>query len=105
MSADQRLAVYGTLVPGGENHHQLAALRGSWATGVVRGEVSRAGRYPRLTLDPAGSEVAVQVFASADLPAHWARLDAFEGPGYRRVAVEVATAAGPVTAQIYVAAC
>ena len=33
--------------------------------------------------------MAVQVFTSPDLPAHWARLDAFEGADYHRVAVTV----------------
>jgi gamma-glutamylcyclotransferase (GGCT)/AIG2-like uncharacterized protein YtfP len=32
------------------------------------------------------------------------RLDAFEGPGYRRVAVEVETAEGTVQAWLYAAA-
>ena len=31
-------------------------------------------------------------------PAHWARLDAFEGEAYERVIVAVATANGPVEA-------
>jgi gamma-glutamylcyclotransferase (GGCT)/AIG2-like uncharacterized protein YtfP len=57
--------------------------------------------YPGLRPDPAGPEVAVQVFASDDLPAHWARLDAFEGEEYARLTIEVTTADGPVTAQIY----
>ena len=56
---------------------------------------------PALTLDPAGDVVAVQVFESADLPAHWARLDAFEGSDYRRVVVPVMTARGVVEASIY----
>jgi gamma-glutamylcyclotransferase (GGCT)/AIG2-like uncharacterized protein YtfP len=46
----------------------------------------------------------VSLFESADLPLHWPRLDAFEGPGYRRVATGVATDAGIVEAWIYVAA-
>ena len=31
----------------------------------------------------------VDVLVSDELPAHWPRLDAFEGPGYRRVVVDV----------------
>jgi gamma-glutamylcyclotransferase (GGCT)/AIG2-like uncharacterized protein YtfP len=91
---EHRLAVYGTLAPGRSNHGQLAGLNGVWSHGTVRGTLHQAGwgageGYPGLTLDPEGAEVAVQVFTSSDLPAHWARLDAFEGTDYRRVAVTV----------------
>ena len=37
--------------------------------------------YPALVLDPTGPVVEVQLFESNDLPAHWPRLDDFEGPG------------------------
>jgi hypothetical protein len=37
------------------------------------------------------SLIDVDVFESPALPRRWHRLDAFEGPGYRRVAVHVAT--------------
>ena len=84
----------------------MAGLRGTWRPGTVRGWLAESGwgaaqGYPGLRPDPAGPEVAVQVFASDDLPAHWARLDAFEGHEYERVVVEVATADGPLAAQIY----
>ena len=106
MSADHRLAVYGSLAPGKSNHHQLAGLAGDWRPGVVRGWLKDAGwgsgqGFPGLTPDAAGPEVAVQVFTSADLPDHWDRLDAFEGADYRRVRIEVATPDGPVEAHIY----
>jgi gamma-glutamylcyclotransferase (GGCT)/AIG2-like uncharacterized protein YtfP len=55
-------------------------------------------------LDPGGAEIEVLVFASADLPAHWARLDAFEGEGYQRVSAKVATDAGDVDACVFVLA-
>jgi len=58
--------------------------------------------YPALVLDPAGSAIAVDVFESVDLPAHWARLDTFEGPGYKRVVTSVYLATGDVDASIYV---
>ncbi|HZZ30490.1 MAG TPA: gamma-glutamylcyclotransferase family protein [Phenylobacterium sp.] len=94
MSAQHRLAVYGTLAPGRSNHGQLAELAGDWTHGMVRGERLAAGwgasvGYPGLRLDPQGAEVAVQVFTSQDLPAHWDRLDAFEGADYRRVLTTV----------------
>jgi gamma-glutamylcyclotransferase (GGCT)/AIG2-like uncharacterized protein YtfP len=99
MGPEHRLAVYGTLAPGRSNHGQLAGLAGDWSHGVVRGALHQAGwgageGYPGLTLDPEGAEVPVQVFTSPDLPAHWARLDAFEGADYRRVEVTVTGADG-----------
>jgi gamma-glutamylcyclotransferase (GGCT)/AIG2-like uncharacterized protein YtfP len=102
-----RLATYGTLAPGRPNHHQLDGLRGHWLAGHVNGMLVDAGwgaglGYPALVLDPYGSAISVDVFESVDLPAHWTRLDAFEGPGYQRVATTVRTSTGEVDAFIYV---
>lgn len=60
--------------------------------------------FPGLVLDPAGPLVDVQLFESPDLPRHWARLDQFEGSGYRRVVAQVRTAEGEASAWIYVLA-
>jgi gamma-glutamylcyclotransferase (GGCT)/AIG2-like uncharacterized protein YtfP len=92
-----RLATYGTLAPGRHNHHQLAALQGRWRKGTVRGTLVDAGwgaalGCPGLVLDPLGPRVEVDLLDSPDLPAHWARLDAFEGAGYRRALTRVQTA-------------
>jgi gamma-glutamylcyclotransferase (GGCT)/AIG2-like uncharacterized protein YtfP len=90
-----RLAVYGSLAPGEANADQLAGLEGEWLEGGrVRGRLHRAGwgaahGFPGLEWDPGGGPVPVKVFVSADLPAHWARLDAFEGSDYRRIVVPV----------------
>jgi gamma-glutamylcyclotransferase (GGCT)/AIG2-like uncharacterized protein YtfP len=75
--------------------------------GQVNGMLVDAGSgsglgYPALVLDPDGSAIGVDVFESVDLPAHWTRLDAFEGPGYQRVATTVHTSTGDVDAFIYV---
>ena len=109
MTRDHRLAAYGTLAPGRSNHHQLAGLAGAWRPGTVLGHHVASGwgatlGFPALSLADDGDPVAVMVFESADLPAHWPRLDAFEGDAYRRTEVTVATDAGPVTAWIYAAA-
>jgi hypothetical protein len=66
-------------------------LSGRWLVGRVRGALAEEGwgaklGYPALILDPAERPVEVHVFESEDLLGHWDRLDAFEGPGYRRVA-------------------
>jgi gamma-glutamylcyclotransferase (GGCT)/AIG2-like uncharacterized protein YtfP len=113
MTADHRLATYGTLAPGRPNHHQLAALNGVWSMGTIRGRLVEEGwgaalGYPALVLD-AGQDEEVEavpghLFTSPDLPAHWARLDAFEGAEYRRSNVMVETAEGAVSAWIYLAA-
>ena len=107
--AGSRLAVYGTLRPGQPNHHQLAGLDGEWRAGAVRGRLVDEGwaaslGHRALVLDPAAPQVAVDLFESPDLPQHWGRLDAFEGPGYRRIVATVETADGKVEASIYVAA-
>ena len=106
---DCRLAVYGSLAPGRPNHDQLESLGGEWRTGKVRGRLLEQGwgaalGYPGLVLDNECDDVAVQLFESPDLPDHWARLDAFEGDGYRREAVSVQTEAGAFDAFIYVLA-
>ncbi|WP_035484633.1 gamma-glutamylcyclotransferase family protein [Geminicoccus roseus] len=106
-SIDTRLATYGSLAPGRVNHHRLDGLQGRWRRGTVRGRLVEAGwgaklGFPGLVLDPAGGEVEVHLFESADLPAHWPRLDAFEGDGYRRVVARVRLADGEADAWIYV---
>lgn len=104
-----RLAVYGTLRPGQPNAHELAMIDGTWTRGEVRGHLHPEGwgaalGYPGMDLDPEGDVIPVEVLTSHALAEHWARLDEFEGDGYRRVPVTVATADGPLEAQIYVLA-
>ena len=101
-----RLAVYGTLAPGRVNHGQLASLKGVWSEGKVRGILKQEGwgsdmGFPGIIIQPQSPYVDVQVFTSKDLPEHWGRLDAFEGPDYRRVVTDVLTQKGVVAAQIY----
>jgi gamma-glutamylcyclotransferase (GGCT)/AIG2-like uncharacterized protein YtfP len=108
-AAETRLAVYGSLAPGRANHHQLSGLKGQWRRGTVKGSLTDAGwgaalGYPGLVLDPSGPAVEVYLFESTELPHQWARLDAFEGTGYRRVVTQVGTADGELAACIYVIA-
>jgi len=103
-----RLFVYGTLAPGHSNAHVLADLAGTWQPAQVRGTVHSvtwgpAAGYLGLVLDAAGGVVQGQVFTSDDLPAHWSRLDAFEGEGYARVPTLAIVADGAsVEAFVYV---
>jgi gamma-glutamylcyclotransferase (GGCT)/AIG2-like uncharacterized protein YtfP len=96
----QRLAVYGSLAPGRQNHHIVAPLGGTWMAGVVEGDRATYGwgaaiGFPALTLRTGGPAVGVRVLTSAALRDAWAELDAFEGAEYQRVLVPVWSAAEP----------
>lgn len=96
-----RLFVYGTLAPGRPNEHVLAEVAGTWAPATVRGTLVQAGwgaeaGYPAIVPAADGAEVHGFVFSSEDLPAHWDRLDAFEGAGYVRVPIPARLADGSV---------
>ena len=104
-----RLAVYGSLAPGRSNHHMLAHLRGTWhpvtAHGILKDQGWAAGTgFPAFTWDPAGPPVAMQVFESPDLPAHWPTLDEFEGEDYPRMLIPVIRGGGVEVANVYAAA-
>ncbi len=91
---DERLVVYGTLAPGRPNHQVVADIAGRWFTGWVEGDLhdhgwGAADGYPAMAWRPGGTRVEVHVLESAELPRHWARLDGFEGDGYRRVLIPV----------------
>ena len=97
MSGPARLAVYGTLRPGGANASVLDGVAGEWTTGVLAGTRHEDGwhGYPGVVLGGDGT-VAVHVLTAPGLGDHLARLDAFEGPGYRRVVTRVRLADGDV---------
>ena len=97
MSADlnkiTHLFVYGTLAPGERNAHIMNGMKGNWQTATVHGQRFDTGwgvhnGAPGFYPDPTGHEVTGLVFSSNDLPAHWARLDAFEGADYCRVLID-----------------
>jgi gamma-glutamylcyclotransferase (GGCT)/AIG2-like uncharacterized protein YtfP len=97
-----RLAVYGSLAPGRQNHHIIAPLGGTWTEGVVEGDLMTYGwgaaiGFPALYPRTGGPAVAVHVLTSSALRGAWTELDAFEGAEYRRVLVPVwsATAVSP----------
>ena len=105
---ERRLAAYGSLLPGENNHHHVSTLVGSWVEGTVegtlhdRGWAARQG-YPGFVSGGSGDRVAVKVFESLALPDAWDRLDAFEGEAYRRILAPVemkraGTGAGSETA-------
>ncbi len=103
-----RLAVYGSLAPGKSNHWIIEDIAGTWTPGFVRGDLLRQGwgthvGFPGMIWDPESTNrINVQVFTSEDLPAHWERLDSFEGEDYLRILVPVEGLAGaPTVANIY----
>ncbi len=99
-----RLVVYGSLAPGERHEDYLLPLGGTWEPAQVEGDIDRSGEYPLFYWRMGGAQQAVRLFRCAGLPAHWAKLDDFEGPDYRRVLVPVLTRAGWEVAQVYVAA-
>jgi gamma-glutamylcyclotransferase (GGCT)/AIG2-like uncharacterized protein YtfP len=102
-----RLSVYGTLAPGRANAHVLAGIAGTWRAAVARGTLHAEGwgaaaGYPGLVLSAEGAAVPGLVFSSDELGDHWARIDAFEGDGYRRVLGRVTLEDGTsVDAHVY----
>ncbi|MEH6415783.1 gamma-glutamylcyclotransferase family protein [Pseudomonas sp. CGJS7] len=98
-----RLFVYGTLAPGKPNAHVLADVPGTWIPASVRGTLHAQGwgaaaGYPGIVLDKGADAVQGLVFSSDALPAHWARLDEFEGEGYERVLASAILEDGTVVA-------
>ncbi len=102
-----RLFVYGSLAPGKPNARVLEDVPGTWQPASLRGRLLAEGwgaamGFPGLVLSDAGAVVHGLVFTSDALPAHWARLDAFEGEGYVRQRARVQLASGEsVEADVY----
>lgn len=103
-----RLFVYGTLAPGKPNEHLLKAIGGTWEPATVRGTLYPNGwgaalGYPTLILDDSADEVEGLLFTSDALDNNWETLDAFEGPGYKRVETTVSRDDGTIAdAYVYV---
>lgn len=98
-----RLALYGILRPGGTHHHEVRSIPGDWTTGTVRGWTYQitwgpAEGYDGITLSDDGPPVDVDILDSDELGRHLARLDDFEGPGYRRVSTSATLSDGTTVA-------
>lgn len=102
-----RMAFYGTLRRGASNHYEVRSIPGDWHLATVRGWVyditwGPADGYPGITLDADAPTTEVDVLESDELEKHLRRLDDFEGPGYRRIEVDVTLEDGTeTTAWIY----
>ncbi|NNC38515.1 MAG: gamma-glutamylcyclotransferase [Hyphomonadaceae bacterium] len=101
------LFVYGTLAPGERNAHIMDGMTGTWQKASVRGKKfikgwGRSKLAPGFFPDPNGDLVKGLIFRSNDLPAHWQRLDDFEGADYQRVEIEAILDTGElITTFIY----
>lgn len=89
-----RLAVYGSLAPGKQNHHIVAPLGGEWTDGFVEGDLFQTGwgaplGYWAFRPRAGGERIAVKVLTSPKLADAWRMLDDFEGSEYRRICVIV----------------
>jgi hypothetical protein len=51
---EERLIVYGTLVPGGQYHYLLAHLAASWERCIIRGSLGSYQGYPSFKWNPGG---------------------------------------------------
>ncbi len=94
LEVEHRLVVYGTLAPGRPNAHVLADVPGEWSRGWVEGDLYEHGwgaveGYPAMRPRAGGPRIDAYLFESAELPRHWAMLDAFEGDSYQRVEIVV----------------
>ena len=92
--SSERLAVYGSLAPGRENHTKIEHLGGTWQAGHVFGELVNVGwgttlGYPAFRWDPKGKQIEVRLLVSSSLSAYWRELDRFEGSEYVRILVPV----------------
>ena len=101
---EHSLVVYGTLAPGRENHHLLADLSGTWSEVTIFGELGEWEGYPMFRWSASGARIAAWLLRSAELPAHYGRLDEFETDAYVRVLVPFEAPSGTGMANCYVAA-
>ena len=103
------LALYGSLIPGGKDHHIVRSIDGEWIPGVVRGfefDVTwgPAEGYEGFLPDESGNAVSVMVLMSDRLEKNWRKVDDFQGDGFVRQVVPVTLSDETVIkAWIYVA--
>ena len=89
-----RLFVYGSLQPGGPNHHILREVEGCWRRGWARGHLIQDGwgsalGYPAIRLDDEGPCVSGQLLTSDRVPDLLNDLDEFEGEAYQRTMANI----------------
>ena len=84
INPEERLIVYGTLVPGGQYHYLLADLEATWERCTIRGSLGTYRGYPTFKWNPAGEPHEAWLVTSPWLPVKFRELDDFEGKDYTR---------------------
>ncbi len=100
-SFEERLIVYGTLVPGGQYHHLLAGLEAVWERCTIRGRLASYRGYPSFKWNPAGEAHPAWLVTSPGLSAKFRELDEFEGKHYTRRLIPADAGSRLVIAYIY----
>jgi gamma-glutamylcyclotransferase (GGCT)/AIG2-like uncharacterized protein YtfP len=98
---EERLIVYGTLVPGGKYHHHLRDLEATWEECTIRGRLGTYRGYPTFKWNPAGEPHPAWLVTSPGLPAKFRQLDEFEGKHYTRRFIPAEVSTRLVIAYIY----
>lgn len=83
-----KLAVYGTLIPGGSNQSLLERITGVWREAFVRGYLKQE-KLSYFSWDASGDSVPVKLFVSQDLPNLLSEIDEFEGEEYDRILLPI----------------
>jgi len=98
---EERLIVYGTLMPGGQCHHLMADLVAEWEKCVIRGRLGAYRGYPSFKWNPAGEPHPAWLVTSAGLSAKFRELDDFEGDDYLRRLIPAEVGSRLVIAYLY----
>jgi gamma-glutamylcyclotransferase (GGCT)/AIG2-like uncharacterized protein YtfP len=98
---EERLIVYGTLVPGGQYHHLLTDLQASWEKCTIRGSLGSYRGYPSFKWNPTGAPHPAWLVTSPELPHKFRELDEFEGRAYTRRLIPAEVGPRLVIAYIY----
>jgi|UniRef100_A0A7C3ZA50 gamma-glutamylcyclotransferase (GGCT)/AIG2-like uncharacterized protein YtfP len=98
---EERLVVYGTLVPGGKFHHLLADIDAAWERCLIRGRLGTYRGYPSFKWNPTGEPHPAWLVTSSELPAKYKELDDFEGRAYIRRLIPAETEGRLVIAYVY----
>lgn len=98
---EERLVVYGTLVPGGKFHHLLSDLQALWEPCYIRGRLGTYRGYPFFKWNPAGEAHPAWLVTSPQLPSRYEFLDQFEGSAYLRRLIPVQIGPRLIIANIY----
>ena len=80
-----KLFVYGTLIPGRENHQILKDVEGNWGKFSVNGSIVEIDGLKYFQWIPKEKEIIEgQLFESNNIIKYWKEIDRFEGQKYER---------------------